>query len=260
MARNMLLVFACILLVGAGVVYGYTPYVDPAKHPGALCTDCHTRFVEDRPELKRFNPCYEKPCHRSKPGGRMGNARYSTHIQKKVCKNCHVQKDGEYDIHEIHFNFSSLLPPWKIEYPENVSLREEGVECAPCHAYPGGYNTSKVSVPLWGEALKRMPVSGVVRPPWDNKCSFCHLSAKKAVRLHDVHKPVIMQACPVCHTSKVFKQENLVGRVAGAKGIGEEIAPRIEFLPIREFRSYFNNIVGQMQKMYIFLIGVKSTE
>jgi len=235
------------------------------EHPANFCIPCHQRFAENsvhatdipNPMTAKYAltifPCTKPGCHKINPDF-PEKKRWSKHLG--ICGNCHSQKNGKYDIHEIHLNFSLLEPPWVLEYPQNISLRTEGVECKLCHATPEGYNSSIVSVPPLNVSIPRIPGT-VIKPPWNNDCSYCHPTVNGAKRLHDVHEPIILKACPVCHTSRIFSRKDFLIRVAGEKSLFEKklIEIKEEFFVIKELRNYFSAITDQLIKVYISIIG-----
>lgn len=240
-------------------------WYETTGHPGSICVPCHQRFSErsvyaadipvplKNPEIQSLFPCVKPGCHkynRNFPE----DVRWQRHLG--ICGNCHSQKNGKYNIHENHLNFSLLQPPWELSYPSNISLREKGVECEICHASPSGYNSTIASVPPLNITSPAPPVT-IIKPPWNNSCSYCHPTARNAKRLHEVHEPVVLQACPVCHTSKVFEQTDFVLRVAGEKSLLEKklIEVKEEFFAVKELRSYFYSIADQIIKAYVSYIG-----
>ncbi len=240
-------------------------WYESAGHPGTFCAPCHQRFSErspyavgipkqvKNPEVIAIFPCSKPGCHQYNRAIPLP-VRWQRHLG--ICGNCHPQKAGKYDVHNIHLNFSLLQPPWALEYPTNQSptLREKPVECKICHATPEGFNSSVATVPPWNASLPRIPGS-ILKPPWNNDCSYCHPAAKDATRLHDVHTPVIILACPVCHTSKIFTRQDFLGAVAGEKSLIQMkiIEIKEEFLLIKEFRAYFYDIADQIIEIYVSL-------
>jgi hypothetical protein len=99
--------------------------------------------------------------------------------------------NGSYAIHDIHLKFQDL------------SLNRSSVECNICHAMPQGYNSNHVSVPAWSGLTNRYSET-IYKPPWNQSCAYCH-SIASGGRLHDVHKPVLQNACPVCHSPLIFQ-------------------------------------------------------
>lgn len=261
----MRLLYSAVAFVIFFIGLAYASWYETVGHPGAICVPCHQRFSERSPyginasiPVKNFAiqtifPCSKPGCHKSNPAY-PEKTRWKLHLG--ICSNCHLAKEGEYDIHENHLNFSLLQPPWELNYPSNISLREAGVECRICHATPEGYNSTIVRVPPIN--ITTLPLPGtVIRPPWNNSCSYCHPAVKDAKRLHDVHEPVILEACPVCHTSKVFSNQGFVLRVAGEKSLLAKklIEIKEEFFMMKELRSYFFDIADQIIKVYLSFRG-----
>ncbi len=251
--------FVFVLIASIGIASASNWY-ETNEHPGAFCIPCHQRFsehsqygagipvpVKNKGVVTLF-PCIKPGCHQDNPKVPL-RIRYQKHLG--ICGNCHPQKNGTYEIHDIHLNFSILQPPWELKYPQNISLRNEGVECKLCHASATGYNSTIASVPPLNLTAPVLPGT-VIKPPWKNSCAFCHPTVKDAERLHDVHEPLILEACPVCHTSKIFERRDYVTKVASQKSLLEKklIELKEEFFVVREIRFYFNDIADQLFKVY----------
>jgi hypothetical protein len=252
------------------------PGVDFFRSPGhiaSFCIPCHQRFAERSihavglpihvkdPSVLATVPCSKSRCHGSAPGGKYGD-RWRVHMG--ICADCHPTDGGKFDVHSIHINFTQLLPPWKVDYPvPNISIRRAGVSCKLCHASPGGYNSTMVEVPPLNISASLAP-GAIIKPAWENKCSFCHPSARNAKRLHDVHEPVIIVACPICHTSKIFERTDLVARVGRKMAVEQGlIEPTGELDFVREnlfeaeMRSYFNGIVEELIRILLVIRGTR---
>lgn len=194
--------------------YAPTPYMGGVGfHVGEICVSCHTRFSKDRPYANElpYNisknavlhifPCSKPACHNTPPTKfrPSGTRRWDLHLG--ICDNCHPRWDtsGE-TIHNTHRNFSYLL------------INRTNVECVFCHASPQGYNSSIVQVPPWPpEAFEAAET--IVKPKWRGNCSFCHYTIEGAERVHDVHRPVLLNACPICHSQFILNSESMYNRI-----------------------------------------------
>jgi len=266
--KRTLILLVFIALLGHPV-HSVQDWFETNLHPATFCIPCHQRFYEmskyalDIPtplknrEITTIFPCSKPGCHKNNKNIPLPK-RWERHLG--ICGNCHPLKDGKYDIHSIHLNFSLLQPPWELGYPaaQNINLRNKSVECRICHATPEGYNSSIATVPPLNISI--LPITTkVTKPQWDNKCSYCHPAVKGAKRLHDVHEPVILKACPVCHTSRIFERKDFLRQVAGEKALLEKglIEIKEEFFLIKEFRAYFSEIAEQLINAFLSIRGTE---
>lgn len=235
-----------LILSSIGIAYARSPWLEPGRHIGALCTPCHEKYSYRQPYAENLTapvknpkvidmfPCYKKPCHYSSPvewGG--GGNRYLFHTKEEICKNCHGGIKGEYDMHAIHRK-------------DNTS-----VNCKICHMSPEGWNSSTVIVP----AYENLYIGGSILmntsiriPPWGNDCGYCHKSATGARRLHDVHKQTIKIICKECHGQIIESDPDLIAKITEESSLVEKA--RMEPLPIREFSRLFDNIAEEMLRFY----------
>ncbi|MFQ6136532.1 MAG: hypothetical protein ACE5PM_05070 [Candidatus Hydrothermarchaeales archaeon] len=285
-----MIILACIIFL---VVVGgaYADYDDPSVHPGALrCWPCHVRFSYKQPyaenltapvrnnDVLQFRACAKEACHDSRPGVRSlwGGKRYGIHVNSRVCKNCHAAINGTYDIHTIHLKPESILAniPQDLVLYENYNwtlpqevisdLVRPPVDCNTCHWTPEGYNSPLASVPPYeelyiaGSALKN---TSIRKPPWNKDCGYCHPSARGAERLHDVHMPVILKACPICHSPVMLTRPDLVSAISGRplpgieeeKGVtkaGKAIRKVRRTMPGRELSNFFEKIAEYMLAIF----------
>ncbi len=185
-----------------------------AGHPGELCVSCHTRFSVERPyadelpynvsnpAVLHIMPCSKTTCHKTPPTkfNPRGTTRWTLHLP--ICENCHPVWNTSVDtIHNTHLNFSYLL------------LNRSHVECRFCHTSPQGYNTSVVQVPPWPVEAYASPAGTIYKPKWAGNCSYCHFTIRGAERVHDVHYPVLLNACPICHSSYILDAPNMFDRI-----------------------------------------------
>ncbi len=249
----------------SGTVAAVDPYEGPG-HMATFCIPCHQRFSESSPYAVNISyvvknpgvlsifPCIKPGCHKYNKRFIYGESREALHLT--ICSNCHVAENGRYDIHKNHFNLSTLEPPWKLKYPANLSLRREEVKCEICHSR-NGYKSLIATVPPYESSIQGL-IGGVIKPPWNNDCSYCHPTVRGAKRLHDVHEPTILKACPVCHTSNIFAKKGLVEGISGQTFPGERIVKKaVEPLLVKELRVYFNSIAEQMGRIYASLREMK---
>ncbi len=236
-------------------------------HMAMYCTPCHSRFSKDapfivkNPQVLSITPCFKQRCHESNPQEfpppSFPGDRWQLHMS--ICANCHPEKEGKFHIHAIHLNFSILQPPWEVKNPLNETLRNVSVDCKLCHFRPEGYNSSLVSVPPFNKSI----YGPLFRPPWNNSCAYCHPSVAGAQRLHDVHEPVLVKACSVCHTSGIFEQGFLVGRVPAATNALQvlyKVEIKQEPLLLRELRAYLNGIIEQLLSVFESIRGRSTGE
>ncbi len=209
----LIIVTMVTALVAALTVFGTDISAQPADHIGTICVSCHKNYT-DNPVISKFSPCSKSTCHRSNPTGKWGQGprnRYSIHIQKAVCINCHTGTPEKFDIHAVHGTDFKRL-----------DINRTAVECTICHWTPEGYNSSIARVPAYenlyvaGSAIKN---TSIRRPPWGGNCSYCHESVSNATRLHDVHRPVLNTACKSCHGKVIENRPDLIARVVGESSI-----------------------------------------
>jgi len=246
-------------------------------HPGEICIACHTRFSKERsyasqlPHVVSNNavlhifPCSKAACHRTPPTkfAPIGKTRWKLHMG--ICENCHPRwSTGFETIHNTHLNFTYLM------------INRSGVSCELCHARPQGYNSSIVRVPPWPSGEAEF-TGKVVKPDWKGDCAYCHFTIKDAERVHDVHEPVLLKACPICHSPYILKSRKMFRRIGypypfekeERTGIGERLAETTPAnasiitpartpppaaakpLPVlAEFYLYFNEIVRRLQDIF----------
>jgi hypothetical protein len=160
-----------ILALACAFVYAYSPHEDPSYHIGALCVRCHERFVLNNTQISQMFLCMKKPCHDLKPP-----ERFSLHLKEYMCRDCHSAIAGGFDVHTVH--------------------RRE-VNCRVCHLSPLGWNSSIATIPA---PARRVRIEGyTIYIPGSGECPYCHKSAEKPERLHDVHAPVLNKSCEGCH-------------------------------------------------------------
>ena len=117
-----------------------------------------------------------------------------------ICENCHPRWETNIQtIHNTHLDFGYL------------TINRSGVECKLCHATPQGYNSSIVQVPPFPGADKIL-IGEINRPNWEGECSFCHFTIRGAERVHDIHEPVILKECPICHSKHILDSEAMFKR------------------------------------------------
>jgi len=251
MSLKWLSIFASTLLL----LLSFTPvYAQPQGHIANYCVPCHQKFSAQQPYAQNLSvtvknprvlsvfPCGKAVCHPTNPvkfpqtAGIVVPNRWTLHLG--ICGNCHPVADGKYNIHRIHLKF------------EELNLSRPPVKCETCHATPQGFNTSLVDVPAWG----REAAPGEFRiPPWKGECGYCHPSAAGARRLHDVHGPVIMNACPVCHSAAILNRKDLVLRITGRSPQvenGGETKGVEEFFMVKEFSNLFEKIATWLESLY----------
>ncbi len=250
-------------------------------HVGEICVSCHTRFskdklyssqlpfeVSDNAVLHIF-PCSKPACHNTPPTkfASQGTSRWTLHMG--ICENCHPKWNSSYEtIHNTHLNFSYLL------------IDRSGVECDICHARPLGFRSSVARVPPWPSGETEF-TGTIVKPDWRGDCSYCHFTIKGAVRVHDVHEPVLLKACPICHSDFILKSPAMFNRIGMIYPFEEDkptpIQDKIiqtvqtnktilkppktpppiqgETIPIiSEFYLYFNGILEELLKIYKALV------
>jgi|GEM_PF-5541690 len=248
-------------------------------HVGEVCIACHTRFSKDRPYANdiAYNvsdnaalhifPCSKPACHINNPPTKWrprGTKRWDLHMN--ICENCHPVWNTSIDtIHKTHLNFDYL------------TLNKSGISCDLCHSKPLGFNTSIVQVPAWPADIQLL--SGqIVKPPWQGECSYCHFTIKGAARVHDIHEPVLLEACSVCHSQFILDSKNMFNRIGFPFPVREVEPPTlgdkinasvpvnktiisppnatlppgfVEPLPIiSEFYLYFNAILLELLDLY----------
>ena len=247
-------------------------------HVGEVCVACHTRFSKDRAYANElpYNvsnnavlhifPCSKPACHINNPPTKWrpkGTKRWDLHL--KICVDCHPRWNTSIDtIHKTHLNFDYL------------TINRSGVSCDLCHSKPLGYNSSIVRVPPWPAKIQLAP-GQIVKPDWKGDCAYCHFTIKGAARVHDVHKPVLLKACPVCHSQFILDSPSMFNRInfpfpireVGPPTLGDKlnasvplnatiITPKatlppgfVEPLPIiSEFYLYFNAILLELLDLY----------
>lgn len=198
-------------LTAWGEVFAQSP-----GHIGDYCLPCHKKFSFEQPnatnfqatvknpDVLRYEPCNSELCHRSNPEvyGAVIVDRHLLHLKEAICKNCHrtLPGSGEFDIHTIHQKF------------EELNLNRTPVECKLCHSVSEGFVSSIANVPLLKEKYRTVGNYRIL--PWGGKCEYCHPSVEGAGTLHDVHKPVIKNACPECHGDKIKSRNDLISRIA----------------------------------------------
>ncbi|MFQ5800422.1 MAG: hypothetical protein ACE5HH_01715 [Candidatus Hydrothermarchaeales archaeon] len=249
-----------------------------SSHVGEICVGCHTRFSKDRPYANElpYNvskdavlhifPCSKPACHRTPPTrfAPRGTARWTLHL--KICDNCHPRWNSSYEtIHNTHLNFSYL------------ALNRSGVECKLCHATPLGYNSSVVHVPPFPGDESEF-IGKIFKPQWEGECSYCHFTINGAERVHDVHEPVLLEACPICHSSYILKSKAMFDRIDFPYPFEEKKPPTVEeklvftvttnesivepekippsgTVPIlSEFYLYFNEILERLLEIYSIVV------
>jgi hypothetical protein len=221
-----ILILASFVPVGAVITLAetnidqYTPvkfFSGMAGHPGEICVACHTRFSKDRPyaselpinvsnnAVLHIYPCY-KSCHFVPPTvfKRTGTTRWSMHMG--ICINCHPRWGTSVEtIHNTHGHDANLTFKYLL-------LNRTPVECKLCHANPQGFNSSIVQVPPFpGDGTA---VTGeIIKPDWKDDCSYCHFTIIGAQRVHDVHEPVLLTACPICHSAYILRYKKYFDRI-----------------------------------------------
>lgn len=180
-------------------------------HVGELCVACHQRFsiskeyadklpykVEE-PKVTNIFPCGKSTCHYSTGPTKFNprtSSRWSLHLN--ICENCHPRWNSSFEtVHNTHLNFSYL------------TLNRSGVDCKLCHASRRGYNSSIAVIPRWEEGYEKE----IYVPPWNNSCAFCHFTIKNATRVHDVHEPVMLKACAICHSKYILNSSGMFARI-----------------------------------------------
>jgi hypothetical protein len=160
-----------VFIMTVATAYAYSPHEDPSKHPGAYCINCHKRFIVDNPTVVEMFPCNKQPCHS------LGEEeRAAIHLKEYMCEDCHAAMSKGFDIHNIH---------------------RGKVNCKICHLSPRGWNSSIATIP---EPTKKIESEGyTIYIPGDTKCPYCHKTAEKPKKLHQVHQPVINTSCKTCH-------------------------------------------------------------
>ncbi len=247
-------------------------------HVGEVCVACHTRFSKDRPysnelaynvtnnAVLHIFPCSKPACHINNPPTKWrpkGTKRWDMHLN--ICENCHPRWNTSIDtIHKTHLNFDYL------------TINRSGISCDLCHSKPLGFNSSIVQVPPWPTDIQLIP-GQIVKPEWQGDCAYCHFTINGAARVHDVHEPVLLNACPVCHSQFILDSKGMFSRINFPFPVSEEkpptlgdkinatiglndtiITPKgtlppdfIEPLPIiSEFYLYFNAILLELLDLY----------
>jgi len=245
-------------------------------HVGELCVACHQRFsinkeyadklpykVEE-PKVLSIFPCGKSTCHYSTGPTRFmpyTTSRWSLHLN--ICENCHPKWNSSFDtIHNTHLNFSYL------------TLNRSGVDCKLCHFSPTGYNSSIAFIQPWPESYEKE----IYVAPWNGSCAFCHFLINNATRVHDVHKPVMLSACSICHSEHILKAPRMFSRIGIAypfeekknKTMEEKILAQIpisaianetnatnvilpssveKLSPITELYLYFESIVDSLRDL-----------
>ena len=214
-------------------------------HVGTICLSCHKNY-SDNPAISKFFPCSKSTCHKSNPTGRWGwgpRNRYSLHLKRTVCINCHDGTPEKFDIHAIHLNF------------EKLGINRTAVECAICHWTPEGYNSSIAKVPAYEDlyvgdsAIKNMSVRP---PPWGGDCGYCHEGVSNAKRLHDVHEPVLNTTCKNCHGPAIEKRPDLIVKIIGESAIqGQDTElKKKESLVLMELSKFFSEILEVIMSIF----------
>lgn len=252
-----------------------------SSHVGEICVACHSRFSKDQPysdelpynvsnnAVLHIFPCSKPACHKTPPTrfAPKGTSRWTLHL--KICENCHPKwETPAKTVHNTHLNFSYLL------------INNSGVECGLCHAQPRGYNSSVVRVPAWPSGETEF-TGTIFKPPWEGECSYCHFTIKGALRVHDVHEPVLLEGCPVCHSTHILNAKGMFNRIGFPYPFEEEkpltveeklistvttnetiIMPEATLTPLRgeavpvlaEFYLYFDGILEEFINIYSFLV------
>lgn len=251
----MSLKWLSLLASALPLLLGFAPvYAQPEGHIAEYCTPCHRMFSAQEPSAQNLSvtvknpkvmsvfPCGKAVCHPTNPlkypqvAGVIVPNRWTLHLG--ICGNCHPRANGKYNIHSIHLKF------------EELNLSRSPVNCETCHATPQGYNTSLVDVPAWG---REAALGEFMIPPWKGECGYCHPSAAGARRLHDVHGPVMMNACPVCHSAAILNRSDLILRITGRSPQlenGLETKGDEKFFIVREFSNLFGKIAMWLERLY----------
>lgn len=252
----------------------------PPGHVGDYCITCHQRFSYEKPyaedlpvpvtfpKVISFSPCDGTRCHNSKTDGFSTGKRDRWPLHLKICGNCHKMINGSYSIHRIHLNFEDLLEnipeDWNFSKEEREKVGRPPVDCSICHWTPEGYVTPLVMVPPYEEefiAGSTVKNRTIRRPPWNGDCGFCHPSMSGMKRVHDVHMPVILKACPVCHSPTIKSRNDLALKIAGRPFPSEEeeikstgYEKTIDKMKIntinREIFDFFNKIAEYMLAIF----------
>jgi hypothetical protein len=196
-------------------------------HVGEICVACHTRFSKNKPYAEELPhnvsndatlhifPCSKPACHYTPPTKFRPTGTHRWNLHLAICDNCHPRWNSSYEtVHNTHINFSYL------------TLNRSGVECKLCHANPSGYNTSVVQVPPWPGDEEEF-TGKIFKPQWEGDCSYCHFTIDGAKRVHDVHDPVLLEACPICHSPYILNSPVMFNRI-GFPYPAEEKPPTVE--------------------------------
>jgi hypothetical protein len=179
--------------------YKPTTYFGGAQgHPGEICVACHTRFSKDRSYANElpYNVSLNSilhifPC--SKPAcHRTPPTKFVPIGTTRWTIHMRICEDchpqWETPIKTVH-NTHSNFTPW----PPDVEIK-----------------------------------GGVIRPDWKGDCSFCHYTIKGALRVHDVHEPVLLKACPICHSTYILQSKSMFERINYPYPFEEEKSPTLE--------------------------------
>jgi RNase P subunit RPR2 len=239
--------FGCVLTIllilnSIGIVYAQSPYLEPG-HLGVFCTPCHQKYSYRQPYAGNLTasvknpsvidmfPCYKEPCHYSSPvkWGRGGN-RYSLHMQKEICKNCHAGINGEYDVHTVHQRIKGI-----------------SVNCKICHQSFRGWNSSLVIIPA-PRKEQIFVYEGIEIAIPNKECEYCHRNIIGKTRLHEVHEPVLKIACQDCHGQIIESRPDLIAKITGEPLPEKKV--KLEALPVRELSMFFDEIARQFLNFY----------
>jgi hypothetical protein len=147
-----------------------------AVHSGELCISCHDDF-EVRSENVSMSNCKDNTCHPVVP-----EERHLRHVEGSICLNCHDSTSGRLNVHTIH--------------------RTQGINCRICHQSVTGWNSTIATIPAPDKDDVTLLNGVAYFTPERGDCAYCHPTALKPKRLHDVHEQVLDEACSTCHTNQ----------------------------------------------------------
>ena len=90
--------------------------------------------------------------------------------------------------------------------------------------------------------------------PRSSNCSYCHLNAKKAQSVHDVHKRIMGRICEQCHPNIRTSRQAVFGNPLVNKYLKEK-EPKAQEKPpsflVSEMLRYFDEISKNILALFI---------
>jgi hypothetical protein len=223
MARPLVIIL-CVILTNI------IPVNAAYLHGGDICFDCHRRLnttfeINPGVQVMGLQANCDK-CHgffRTDDPERRAKGQ---EMHMDICKGCHEE------VHTLH--------------------KERKIGCRVCHQSPRGWNSSIVELPA-PKKEDMMVFEGVeIAIPKSGDCGYCHINARRAERVHDVHETELGKICKDCHPTIEESRQARSGHELVKRYLwqpkGEEKAP--PFL-VLEFSRYFTEISKNIEALFL---------